>query len=103
MTDSGRTSAEKYLYKYQFFNALKIERFKILQTVKKKYPLFVPSKHAIPFFMGFLSEKKDVIENSIEGVEWGATLRQDLIYIPTNPLVSIEHFKILTEMILNYP
>lgn len=101
MAECGKTAGEKFLSKYSFFNRLRIERYCVLKDIGKKYPLYIPSQHSIPFYLGFLTEEKEKIEGALTGIEWGATLRSDLVYIPTNPLVQIDTFKKLVNIVLN--
>ncbi|MGE5473052.1 MAG: DegT/DnrJ/EryC1/StrS family aminotransferase [Ignavibacteriales bacterium] len=93
-TNSGKESAKTYLSKIQYFNNARIEKSEYIKKYfEGTYPIFEPSKICIPFFIGILTELKDKIQKGIDWVEWGATLRKDLVYIPVNPLVDLNVYK----------
>lgn len=102
LTNIGIAGAEKYLPKYKFFNKGRIERAELLKSqVNDLCNIFEPSHPAVPYFLGIVTSEKSKIETSLPWIEFGATLRNDLVYIPTNPLASINLFELITNTIKN--
>jgi len=95
LTNMGIDEAEKYLPKYKFFNEGRLQRAELLKSqITGLCKVFEPTQFAVPYFLGILTDKKSQIEASLPWIEFGATLRNDLVYIPTNPLSSLKSFKI---------
>jgi len=98
--NKGIFAARKYLTKFKYFNKARITRVNILKEKALDF-LLEPSKLSIPYRVGFLTTKKEVIERNFSLVDWGTTLHSDLLYIPINPLVEKKYFKELISVI--YP
>jgi len=95
-TTLGVAAAERYLGKYRELNA---QRLKIAHLVARMRPsdfaIFAPSSRAVPWHAGFVTSRKDQVVAANPLVEWGQTLRQDLLYLPTNPLVDEQIYRTL--------
>ena len=87
-TARGLQAAERYLGKVAGLNARRLEN---AAAIAKHLPsgarAFVPSSVAIPWVFGVLTKRRDAIRAAIPDVTWGATLRSDLLYVPTNPMI----------------
>jgi len=102
LTNIGIDDAEKYLPKYKFFNEGRLKRAELLKSqINGLHNIFEPSHPAVPYFLGIVTSEKSKIEASLPWIEFGATLRNDLVYIPTNPLVDINLFKLINSTIQN--
>ena len=77
-----------------FFNNRRMDRVTILKDggIKPSF-IFEPSQLSVPYQVGLLTNKKNIIEKNIPNVGWGATLRPDILYVPTNPLVEEDSFR----------
>lgn len=83
--EAGINCAKKYLQKQDWFNS---ERDNIANLYRASgISIYEPTKICCPFFIGVEVNDKQKVMETLEGIEFGGTLRSDLIYIPTNPLV----------------
>lgn len=90
MIKEGRRTADRYLCKFGWFNQ---RRDSVASLFRKRLPTYEPSAHNCPYFIGFQTQTKDEIIKQNFHIEYGATLRNDLVYIPTNPFVSISEYE----------
>jgi hypothetical protein len=77
---------ETYYPYWQSFNQARIDRLKVIENLGCE--VLFPSDLYVPWFVR--------VRNSVrpEGnIEFGATLRSDILLIPTNPLVPIDFFE----------
>jgi hypothetical protein len=60
-------------------------------AVRERFPdlplLLDPAPGVTPFCVGLLTPEAADIKRAASAVEWGSTLREDLLLVPTNPLV----------------
>jgi hypothetical protein len=99
-TALGRSAAENYLGKYRTLNDRRMKHLKtIVGMLPASFSLFTPSRCAIPWLVGLVSERKDQVLTASPLVDWGQTLRSDLCYLPTNPFVHEEVYRVLMTVI----
>lgn len=101
VTKIGSKAANKYLSKYLFFNRRRIEKHQILKDGLVGKEFFETSLISVPYFTGIISNDKNKIQNLLAWVEWGATLRNNLLYIPTNPLVENVYYQNIIDGVKN--
>jgi hypothetical protein len=90
----GICAADRYLGKIESLNARRLENAaEIAKHLPSGLRAFVPSPIAIPWVFGALTGRRDEIRAATPEVEWGATLRADLLYSPTNPLVEAAAYR----------
>lgn len=89
-----RKAIEYYLPRFAWFNRKRKNLFALFsKKTFQNFTLHPACTEAIPTYIGFLSQSKKQIESAAPGIEWGATLRGDLLYLPNNPLIP-HHFYI---------
>lgn len=94
LTAHGRSCSELYFPKFKFFNENRHKRAEIIiEQTKEPNTIFIPSFISVPYFVGIVTSQKAQIQERVSWVEWGATLKNDLLYFPTNPLVDLKVFK----------
>ncbi|WP_072905785.1 DegT/DnrJ/EryC1/StrS family aminotransferase [Malonomonas rubra] len=93
MAQKGKDAAGKYLGYFSFFNEERLVRSALIKETLRGQRFFDPSSIAVPFFQGIVTSQKREIIKAIGEVEWGATLRQDLLYFPTNPVVVLSRYE----------
>jgi hypothetical protein len=94
---TGAGYAHKYLSRYRWFNR---KRTSLSDFFEGHYPVYQPSELKCPFFIGIETKsKKKIVAALDKKIEFGGTLRDDIVYIPTNPLVSEATFERMHEAI----
>lgn len=78
--------ASEYLPKFPFFHDRRLENYRVLASVEG-LDFYEPGEFCCPYFAGLESPFSRELASSLQGVEWGATLKRNLVYLPTNPLV----------------
>lgn len=94
MKGKGVKAAENFLTKFNYFNQERIKRTEIITKIlKKPDQVFKPTKLGVPFFVGVKTKNKKKYQFKNPWIEYGGTLRDDILYIPTNPLIEEKIFK----------
>lgn len=102
MTQLGINASKKYLSKYNFFNRRRIQAHKVFKNALYKSRIYEPSDLSIPYFTGIMCDRKQELQSNIKWVEWGPTLRNDLVYVPTNPFVKFDIFVKIAQEVLQH-
>jgi len=90
-TKAGIKYAEDYLCKQNWFNT---KRNLIADIFRRECRnLFEPTSQCCPYFLGVRVKNKKDILTAMSNIEFGATLDNELLYIPTNPLVDVDDYK----------
>lgn len=92
--EAGRRAAEAaatYLPKIGWLNRRRLENAAAIERhLPQRFVRFRPSRCAVPWLFGFLSPAREAVVAATPEVEWGSTLRRDLLYLSTNPLIAPE-------------
>jgi DegT/DnrJ/EryC1/StrS aminotransferase family len=92
--EAARRAAEAaatYLPKIGWLNQRRLENAAAIERhLPRRFARFRPSRCAIPWLFGFLSPEREAVAAATPEVEWGSTLRADLLYLSTNPLIAPE-------------
>lgn len=96
----GLKSAEHYLPKINWFLNRKYKKYKLAKIFFDTL-IFEPSERGCPFFICLLEDRISEKKKSIEGIEFGATLNMNKLFIPNNPLVTDEQYYIKFSEIKN--
>lgn len=94
----GLEAAQNFLPKQHFFNNRRHERYNKFKSCNW-LQCYEPSAISCPYFTGLLLENNKIIIDDIDNIEWGATLNQKKVYIPTNPLVPLNTYDELINLL----
>jgi|GEM_PF-6079484 len=95
-TDLGIEAAERYLSKFPFLNARRLENAEAaIASLPADFHRFEPSRRAVPWHLGLVTAQKLRVLKDHPSVEWGHTFRTDLLYLPTNPFVPAQAYRAL--------
>lgn len=93
-TRRAAEAATAYLPKIGWLNQRRLENAAAIERhLPQRFARFRPSRCAIPWLFGFLSPEREAVAAATPEVEWGSTLRPDLLYLSTNPLIAPEVYR----------
>lgn len=83
---------------WRSINLKRMERYELLRDMLGEDRFIPPSQIFCPFF-AYVS-KHSLSLDAIQGVEFGSTLREDVVLIPINPLVELGVYRMLSHALL---
>jgi len=89
----GGVKREFHLYGplLSYFSQRRQQNFIALRQTFKNHPvLFEYEPQVTPYFLGVFSQNAWRIRQTNSSIQWGSTLRDDLLLIPTNPMIEPE-------------
>lgn len=93
-TRRAAEAATTYLPKIGWLNRRRLENAAAIERhLPPRFARFRPSRRAVPWLFGMLSPERDAVVSATPEVEWGSTLRADLLYLSTNPLIAPEIYR----------
>lgn len=102
MTELGRNAAEIFLPRQQWFNRRRMEKYNYIKSIQG-VECYDSSYTFCPYFIGIIMEeekKKNIEEKLVNYIEFGATLNPQKLFLPTNPLISLEEFTLIGDKVV---
>lgn len=80
---------------WQDVNAKRLDRYNLLNSLLGRDRILTPSSCFVPFFV-YVTKAVSHSTIEIQNVEFGATLRTDIVLVPVNPLVDLHEYEELS-------